>query len=387
MVLVSPPPSPLTSFPFADTLTKYELIAACIPSIVAVSLNPEPFSLRMPHRDKAQLKYLADQIQAIEEGGWSACRNASDHASRVERSEADPCGAVATGWAEVDRVLGGGGGDKTSGRDGRIGSAAISNLPQGLQRGALHEWLGVAEVSPREKGRGAPWTPPLCLLVHLAWQALAYPPLPATCGVRGQVLTPLRENEGGVVVWIGRYCWPHPRVMVRREAGFNGAREAEGRMLLRRSLFADPSGTAARLWAVDLALRSPAVAAVVTDGRGFDMAATRRLQLAAESRRGMALLARPRDELSCLSVAATRWVVAWAGPSAQERKSIREKAASWPEDSDVNGDMPSWLFRPRWILTLQRCRSQRTAVHTEHQWMLEWKRGQLVVVVSSELVD
>ena len=56
--------------------------------------------------------------------------------------------------------------------------------------------------------------------------------------------------------------------------------------VLDRCLFIDlPKRTADRdrLWAIDLVLRSPAAGAVFADGCGFDMAATRRLQLAAEA--------------------------------------------------------------------------------------------------------
>lgn len=66
---------------------------------------------------------------------------------------------------------------------------------------------------------------------------------------------------------------------------------------------------------MDLALRSPAVAAVIADASGLDMASSRRLQLAAEAGLergggGLALLVRPPDEARELSAAATRWRVA-----------------------------------------------------------------------------
>ncbi len=427
----------------------------------------------MPSHTKGQLERLAEQIRAIEQAGWAgACKTSGETVREGGVSELGSASEiaalhVATGWAEVDRVLGGSGRKDASGAAaGEALSTGVGHTqPCGLRRGALHEWFGMAAADAAvesadsaiaESGAGRPastsdagvadrdervshgrrsglegggrparggrrrwgdldaWTPPLCLLVHLAWQALTGQTLTgqtrdsqaltttddawSAVGVGEGTLSAGRggAGAGGAVVWIGRRCWPHPRVMVRRDPGDGGSHEAEGRQLLQHSLFADPTGVAARLWAVDLALRSPAVTAVVADGSGFDMAATRRLQLAAESGRGLALLARPPHELSELSVAVTRWVVAWArSPDAGVRESptvgasaVRGPAvgatASTCEVAKAVADTA--VFRPRWRLVLQRCRSQRTAVHTDHHWTLEWKRDRFVVVASSELV-
>lgn len=199
-------------------------------------------------------------------------------------------------------------------------------LPGGVPRGLVTEWFGVAPEGPhanRAATAGGPrvprpssetpkagrrpslatWTPPLSLLVHLAHQV---------CGgardVRG-------ADDPGPVLWIGRRVWPYGRALVR--AGPLGAR------LLARSLFVAmpddvaptrPSGTrtpeaGARLWALDLALRCRAVAAVVADGSGFAMAASRRLQVAAEAGHAFVLLARPAEEFDVPSAAAVRFVV------------------------------------------------------------------------------
>lgn len=120
----------------------------------------------------------------------------------------------------------------------------------------------------------------------------------------------------GAVAWIGRRCWPNPRALVSGSGG--GADHA----LLARSLFVDPPDRASRLWAIDLALRSSAIAAVVADGSGFDMASTRRLQLAARDAAGregagraggvgggFCLLLRPAADRKALSAAQTRWLV------------------------------------------------------------------------------
>ena len=93
-------------------------------------------------------------------------------------------------------------------------------------------------------------------------------------------------------MWIGRACWPHPLTLSV------GVR--------RRSLFVAPPDREKRLWAAELAVRSPAVGIVVAEGEGLRMAATRRLQLAARSGRTLVLLARPSAERGELSAAATR---------------------------------------------------------------------------------
>ena len=68
---------------------------------------------------------------------------------------------------------------------------------------------------------------------------------------------------------------------------------------------------------------------MIADASGLSMAATRRLQLAAESGRSLALLARPPGERHELSVATTRWLVGW---------------------------QPTRLGRPRWSIELFRCK-------------------------------
>ncbi len=111
-------------------------------------------------------------------------------------------------------------------------------------------------------------TPPLCLLSHLA-----------------------NRGRRGLTAWIGRRVWPLPW------RGFS------------QWILIDPPDRGTRLWATDLALRSGAITTVVADGSDLDMAATRRLQLAAEAGNAVALLARPAAELRELSAATMRFHV------------------------------------------------------------------------------
>lgn len=141
---------------------------------------------------------------------------------------------------------------------------------------------------------------------------------------------------GLLAVWIGRRTWPYPRVLWRCE-------------ILQRSVFVDVRDVRSRLWAAELALRSPAVGVVVADASGFPMTATRRLQLAARESRALILLSRPGGEEHHLSAAGVRWRV---GP-------VRSPDA-----------------RPRWKVELLRCKGVRPMPLGSHDqypaWTLLW---------------
>ncbi len=204
----------------------------------------------------------------------------------------------------------------------------------------VHEWFGLTGAD------GLPWLPPLGVVLHLARRSLETP-------------------SARRVVWIGRRCWPYPRAL------------GEDDPLLRRSIFIDPPDQGCRLWAIDLAVRCPAAAAVVADGSGLDLAATRRLQLAAEAGSALVLLARPPGERDRLSAAATRWLVCSA-PSADKTprwivELLRSKGAQLDSALRLTGGMsggPGAGFR-----------------EPGRRWALEWKRAQGSLVVSAALLD
>lgn len=160
------------------------------------------------------------------------------------------------------------------------------------------------------------------------------------------VLTHLVERAApGACVWVGRSCWPYaPRL---------------SRGVTRRSVFVSPRDTGSRVWAVGLCLSSPAVAAVVADGSGFTLAATRRLQLSARAGGALVLLARPESELGELSAAAVRW---------------RVKPAPSPTPS------------PRWSVELLRCKGLRPALLPQ-KWTLEETDAAGVVLVPADVAD
>jgi hypothetical protein len=196
--------------------------------------------------------------------------------------------------------------------------------------------------------------PPIAVLVHLAWRALA---------------DDAADGEAGSVAWIGRRVWPYPHALLT-PPGADGRVGQGGPDLVRCSLFVDPPGDAERLWAIDLALRCPGFTAVIADGAGLAMAQSRRLQLAAASGRALGLIARPPEEWGMLSAAATRW---WMGPDVADGAPPRRA--------------------PRWALTLWRCKGrQRRSDHGRagdlpRSWVLEQDRAQGALRLAADVVD
>lgn len=315
------------------------------------------------------LEALRAQIERLESGVGTPPRLAADGGgpARDASGAGVPAGAVGRRDAAGRR-------DATAKRDVvPTGWPSVDAwLPGGLPRGVVTEWFGLPEdglpeegegeaaegetaeggeaaaadgprvpprTTARSKARGTPpsvWTPPLSVLVHLAHQVLRSPPAGASdASASTERVRPDRMDAGraGPVLWIGRRVWPYGRALVR--AGPKGAQ------LLARSLFVatpdeavgvrgrrarggrtdpgSPDDAGARLWALDLALRCRAVAAVVADGRGFAMAASRRLQVAAEAGHAFVVLARPAEEFDVPSAAAVRFVVTRAAIDADAR--------------------------------------------------------------------
>lgn len=228
---------------------------------------------------------------------------------------------VPTGWTAMDDALGG-----------------------GLLRRGVHEWWLDSTASDRASLLG--------VLVHMAWQALLHDEHHCPGTVRR-------------VVWIGRAVWPHAtdlirglRVGSRAAFGARCPRHWPDARLLRRSLVVDAEPRV-RAWAIEQAVRCPGVCAVVADGAGFDMPATRRLQLAAADT--LLLLVRPMGRTLPPSVALTRWVVRHEPRGASLVEGVHP--ARPPHD-------------PEWVVELQRIKCgdaarAGTAARVTHAWQWE----------------
>lgn len=147
--------------------------------------------------------------------------------------------------------------------------------------------------------------------------------------------------RGGRSVWVGRTCWAQP--------GWSDPHT---------SVFVDTGSSGDRVWAIDQALRCRGVACVIADGSGIDMAASRRLQLAAKAGGTLGLLVRPLEDLGELSAARTRWRVT---------PTPNRHARFFPE--------------PRWIVELLRCKGLRPATEMR-RWAVQFRHetGDVVVV-------
>ncbi len=189
-----------------------------------------------------------------------------------------------------------------------VSQGAPSDFPV-LSSGHIHEWHLTDSLNQRNL-----WFPPLTLLTLLA------------CS---------RTHER--IIWIGRRCWPTFQLLC---AHFPC--EAV-RKILKRSTFLDPLTDAERFWAISEGLRCSGVGCVVADGSGMNSTVNRRAQLAAESGRGIGLIARPPWELAEPFAAGTRWSV----------QAIH---------SD-NG-------QPQWEIELKRCRGQRQDAPS--RWIVGW---------------
>ena len=78
---------------------------------------------------------------------------------------------------------------------------------------------------------------------------------------------------------------------------------------LKRIIIVRPQTLAERLWAIDQALRSPAIVAVIAEVEQMDDRAARRLQLAAERGGGIGLLVRRAGNRQHPSWAEVQWLV------------------------------------------------------------------------------
>jgi len=292
----------------------------------------------MPTKHHIPIDQLAEKIRRIElQGRFSS----SDQQHRI----------TATGWVETDQLLQQAGG-----------------LP-GLVHHGVHEWYGMAcpppETSTLETSKvksNKHWAPALAVLVHLA-----------RCALRA-------SDHRLWVIWIGKRCWPSIWSMSSTKPANPDAESPNAqhlshtdKLLLDRSIFVDPPDRDARLWAGDLALRCTAAAAVIIDGRGFDISATRRLQLATEAGHALALLARPAHERAVLSAATTRWLVRYAPCPNQIPNQTQHMSVE-----------------------LLRCKSTGTIMGGTHKggtearkrrWTLQWDRQKGVVTVSADVAD
>jgi protein ImuA len=118
----------------------------------------------------------------------------------------------------------------------------------------------------------------------------------------------------------------------------------------------------ARLWALEEALRSPGLTAVLAEVDRLTLTQSRRLQLAAEAKGVTALLLRPLSACDAPGAAPSAAMTRWR---------ITPLPAAADLDASPRGRRP-WLgWRPpSWRVELVRCRGGRTGA-----WAIAWREG------------
>jgi protein ImuA len=160
----------------------------------------------------------------------------------------------------------------------------------------------------------------------------------AAAGFAAVILGRITASPGGPVLWIG----PDPDAWPPGLARF-GLSPAE-LVMVRAPRPADG------LWAMEEALRCPAVGGALLTLSELDLTAARRLQLAAEAGGALGLLLRPDTEEAGPSAALTRW-----------------RVDALPGNGGAPGLQGHSLGDPRWSLDLLRCRGG-----TPRSWTATW---------------
>lgn len=174
--------------------------------------------------------------------------------------------------------------------------ALDSQIRGGLGRAAVHEWC-VTEES---------YAPPSTVTTYLACRALL-------CSLARHAIA--REGWGAPsvdeiphLIWIGRAQWPTPHLLAQLLQQLLPA-EYDIEPCLARCVFVDPPTRALQLWALDSALRSPAVAAVIAETPKLAPSSWRRLALAARQGGTFGICVRPAIERDQPLMTASRWQV------------------------------------------------------------------------------
>ena len=172
------------------------------------------------------------------------------------------------------------------------------------------------------------------------------------------------KGGAGQIVWIGKSCWPSPFLLeklnrhVAKNSPAASSLERQDKDLLASCLFTDPPDKKLKLWAIETALRSKGVAAVVAGCETLRFTLSRRFTLAAETGGTLGLFIRPPRDRSTASAALTRWQIRPA---------------------------PSPGTFPRFELEIFKCKGRQPSVNS---WVIEANDGQGISLhIPSDVVN
>lgn len=174
-------------------------------------------------------------------------------------------------------------------------------LPDGgLPAGKIHEFYSTDETLF-----------PATVSAALAGNALrATEASTSSSGSQDNARSASLQRSGKLVLWIGRECWPTPYLLEHALQSV-AVRSNDAQQSLHdqfsHAVFLNPPSPRLRLWAVELALRSPAVAAVIAPLTQLSFATTRKLALAAREGGGLGIIVRPYTEIAQRSAAWSKW--------------------------------------------------------------------------------
>ncbi len=157
----------------------------------------------------------------------------------------------------------------------------------GLPFGATHEWF--VDIKNEQHNFPQYNFPPCSFLALLCGNAL-------------------KLNPSKFVIWIGKEIWPSPFVL-QMPISKDGTGKNGTRRLISNCIFVNPPNQKLLLWALETALRSNAVAAVVASPKNLRFALSQRLNMAAKTGGALALIVRTFKESVLPSAATSRWLI------------------------------------------------------------------------------
>ncbi len=202
----------------------------------------------------------------------------------------------------------------------------------GLAWGGIHEWFESKAISNKNKEPGT-----ICLLpAYIAAKAWS------------------EKNGNAYITWIGKDCWPTPFLLQQLKALYPQIETDFSSCCL----FTDPPDKNLKLWAIETALKSQGVCAVIASCETLRFSLSRRMALAAEDGGSVGLFIRPLKDKNTPSAALSRWQI----------KSV-----------------PSPTEHPRWEIELLKCKGKQPI--TNH-WIVELEdEATISLHIPSNVVD